>query len=512
MADTLSLSVNEIKNRSIIGAKWLLVTNGLGMPAAALIALMLGRAGPTVLGTYALAQMLIGVITTFVLYGGEPVLSVFMPKISDAEARGRFVFSYMLILLAMMAASLSLFWLFPNIFQFVLQQEFDMRGYLWFVSLAILVVATETLVNTGTGLMLIQTTAVARQMMRLMLLPIVAIMFFFKRDTLVDNSLPYILGGFAAGYILAMIICVISLVRDQRFKLRPGWFLPPGFWAFSFTTMMATVFTFLYGNIDRMAVLAISDLKGLGMYQAVLSINALLERFLLILRPSITPTFANLLGANHQDVFNRAFSILGRWTTVPITLMSLVTMAFSREILGLFGQEYVGYAYLLTLFGLVGIIRSLNTSTLVITTCMEKNVFMFTQQFLNMLGQVALTLIFISGYGVMAIAGAKMLSVSIASLAGVFYVFFVLSNSRKLPLSYKAAVLTGAVMTIMRIWLVPTGWLPAAVLMLLCTVLFAMVSRFGFGEIRGIIRFAIRHDAGIVTEAIEHEHLIIEVQ
>ncbi len=499
MTDTLSTT--EIKERSIRGAKWLLVMNGLGMLGASLISFMLGRAGPSVLGVYALAQILISVITTFFLYGGASTLSVFLPKLSDAEERGRFIFSYALILLVIMTGALILFWLFPQGLEFLLQREFDMQNYGWFVLLTIVVTATEALASTASGLMLIKTVAIARQMMRFVLFPMVAILFFLKRDILVTYGLPLILGAFVAGYVLASIICVVGISRERRFNMRVGWKIPPGFWAFSGTTMLSAVFSFLYANIDRLAVYSVQDLKGLGMYQAVLSINALIERIPLLLRPSLVPTFSSLLGANHRTAFQQAFLLLSRWAVVPVTLVSLVVMSFSREILGIFGSEYVEYAYLLTLFGLVGIIRSLNLSTYVVNTCLEKNVFRFTQQFLNISSQGLLTLIFMSDYGIMAIAGAKMVSVSVASFAGVLYVFWGLGMGRKLPLSYRSAVFTGVVMTVFRIWVVPPGGLSAVLLAMFCVAMFLAVSRFSPSEIWGVIQFATHHDGERLVKA-----------
>jgi len=502
MPDTFSTA--EIKNRSIKGAKWLLIMNGIGMLIGFLINLMLGRIGPAALGIYTLAQILISFITTFLIYGGDSVLSVFLPKLPDAEDRGSFIFSYMLILFGVMTSVLSVLWLFPEWFEFFLRQEFDMQNYGWFVLLAVVVVTTKTLVNTASGLMLIKTVAIAQQMVHLVLLPLTVILFFFKPEMLVNYyALSLILSGFVCGEILAAIICMIGISRERRFKMQLGWLLPPGFWAFSATTMMSVIFSFLYANIDRMAVYSIQDLEGLGIYQAILAVNTFIEMMPLLIRPSLIPAFSSLLGANHQGAFQKAFSLLSRWSVVPVTLVSLAVMAFSREILALFGPEYVEYAYLLVLFGLVAIIRSLNTVTSVINTCMEQNVFRFVQQFLNIFGQGALTMIFMSDYGVTAIAGAKMLSVSVASFAGVLYVFFGLGLGQRLPLSYRSAVFTGVVMTIFRIWIVPFGWLFATLLMLSCFGMFLMISRFSPDEIWGIVRFVVRHDSKGLVKARE---------
>ncbi|VVS94865.1 lipopolysaccharide biosynthesis protein [Desulfoluna spongiiphila] len=501
---TDSLSTTEIKKRSIKGAKWLLVMNALGLPSAFLIALMLGRVGPAALGAYALAQILIGVITTFVVYGGAPVLSVFLPKLSCAEDRGRFLFSYALILLVMMAMTLSLFWLFPKAFEFLLHRDFDMHNYGWFVLLAIVIVMTEMLANTASALMLIKTAAIARQMMRLVLLPLVFVLFVFKRELLVDNGVVCILGGFLVGYILAAVICMVSVARDNRLKVHSDWLLPSGFWAFSLTTMMTTVFSFLYGNIDRIAVLSIQDLNGLGMYQAVITVNAFVANIPTILLPSVVPTFSNLLGSNQHTAFHRAFSVMCRWVVLPITLISLAMMAFSREILWIFGHEYTRYADLLTLFGLVGIIRSLSIPSLTILTCKEKNAFRFWQSFFMIVAQGVFTFAFMSHYGLIAIAGAKMFCVSVSSVIGILYVIFGLGMGRKIPLSYKAAVIAGVTMVILRIWVVPDGWLASLLLMLSCFTLFLVGSQFSFDEMRNVIRFILYHDSAVFTSEVDN--------
>jgi len=353
--------------------------------------------------------------------------------------------------------------------------------------------------------MLIKAAAIARQMMRLILLPTIVILFFFKHDILIDHGLPIILGGFLLGYLAAAIICAISIARDSRFKMRPGWLLPRGFWPFSLSTMAATVFTFFYGNFDRMAVLSIDDVAGLGMYQAVITINMLLERLPALLLPSVLPTFSNLLSTGNISTFKRAFAILCRWAVAPITLAALVIMGFSREILSLFGEAYVEYAYLLTLFGFVGITRSMNLGSLTVITCMEKNTFRFFWTFSQILAQVALTFVFLSSYGVMAIAGAKMIAVAGATIVGVLYIIHLPSMALKIPLSYKIAVLTGAVMTVLRIWVIPVGWVSATVLTLTCMLLFLLLSRFGWIEIRGLIQFIIHHDVSILARMAEKD-------
>jgi O-antigen/teichoic acid export membrane protein len=487
MTDTLSTT--EIKKRSIKGAKWLIVMNGFGMPAAFLIALMLGRVGPEALGIYALAQILIGVITTFVVYGGPPVLSVFMPKITNAEDRGRFVFSYLMILIMAMAAVLSLFWLFPKAFEFLLQRKFDMRNYGWFVLLSLVIVATETFANAASGLMLIKVTAIARQMMRTVLLPLVAFLFFFKREILIDYGMSCILGGFLVGYLAAAVISIVGIIREPRFKMRPGWLLPPGFWAFSIATMGTTVFSFLYTNFDRMAVLSIQDIVGLGVYQAVLSVVALLERIPTLLLSSIIPTFSHLQAKEDQTTFQRSFDFLCRWSVFQVSFPAMVIIAFSPQVLGAFGATYVKYDYLLGLFCFVCIIRSMGLPSLVILTCKEKNAFRFNSLLIWTLLQIMMTLLLISRFGVLAIAGSKMLFSSLSSLTATFYVFYVLRLSPRLPLAYFVAIVVGVILTFLRVWVLPPEWWASVMLASLSVAAFLIIGGFRRKDILLIVRY-----------------------
>jgi len=499
------LDTSEIKKRGISGAKWLIIMNGVGAIAAFGIAIILGRVGPEILGVFGLAQILINVITTFVLYGGPPVLPVFLPKLSNAEERGRFFSSYLLVLLVMAVLVLGFFRLCPGAFEFLLQRKFEMGNYSWFVLLALVIVSAETLSNTASGLMQIKAAAIGQQLMRLAILPLVVFLFFFKREVLIEHSLITILGGFFIGYLLAATVCGSAIAREPRFKMRLGWLLPKGFWPFSISMMSVTIFTFLYGTFDRMVVLSINDVVGLGMYQAVISINMLEERMPTILLPSVIPTFSNLLGANHLEAFKRAFTLLCRWAVVPLVLIALVIISFSHQILGLFGEAYVDYAYILSLFAFARIIRSMSLPTLVIITCLEKNKFQFFRPFFQTIAQIILTFLFLSSHGILAVVGAKILTSAIASYVGVYYVINRLKMAPKTPLSYKVGIVTGVVVLILRLWVVPTGWVASSALALAGILAFLGFSRFTWIEVLALLRFITRHDVGTLLKMAEKD-------
>ena len=65
--------------------------------------------------------------------------------------------------------------------------------------------------------------------------------------------------------------------------------------AFSATSTAAMVFSFLYVNFDRMCVLGLQDIKGLGKYQAVISLVMLVEYVPKLLQIVFIPVFSSLL-------------------------------------------------------------------------------------------------------------------------------------------------------------------------------------------------------------------------
>jgi O-antigen/teichoic acid export membrane protein len=461
------LQTGEIKKRSIKGAKWLILMNALGMPSAFLIALLLGRTGPEALGAYALVQVLIGVVTTFVVYGGSPVLSVFMPKISSAVDRGRFFSTYLVLLIAFMAVVLAIFRLYPPLFQYLLQRDFDMRDYGWFILLSVLIVATETLANTASGLMLIKVTSIARQMMRLILLPLVAVLFIFNRSLLLNHGMTWITGGFMAGYALACATCIIGIRKENRFSFQWGFYLPAGFWSFSLATMAGTVFTFLYGNFDRLAVLSIQDVAGLGMYQAVLSVNHLIDLVPQMFGGSLVPMFSSLLATGKEGAILKAYSMLQTAGSTLMTLSALLLISFSREILGLFGDGYESYVYLLVIFCVASVFRSLFFGNTPILIAYEKNYF----RLLISSGQIAIqifgTLFFVSSSGVLAIALSKLAGLMFAQAAYVNFVIRHLKEGFQIPRSYKAGVIIALIVATLRLKAWPDG-LAFSCLLLIC--------------------------------------------
>ena len=257
---TDALSIEEIRNRSLHGAKWLLLINVFSVPAAYGLAILLARTDPRALGSYALAQVFIGTIITFVVFGGQVVLHNFMPKIDKPEVRGRLFFSYALLLAGLQAISVVVVLIFPKVITFLLRREFGTNELLMFVAFSLVVVTAELLVGATFGLMHIKVAAIAQALVPIFPLPFVVGIFLLDRSLLVIYPLEIILSLLLAGYIFAITLCGVTLARDRRFKLTIGWYMPRRFVAFCVTTHLATFFTFAYLQADRIFALDLGNL------------------------------------------------------------------------------------------------------------------------------------------------------------------------------------------------------------------------------------------------------------
>lgn len=496
-----ALSNTELKRRSVKGAKWLILTNLFGMPAAYAIVFFLGRTGPEALGAYGLAQIFIGVVTTFALFGGTSTLRNYLPKVIGPDKRGHFLYSYGVMSVALMLAVLALFYFAPALLEFLLQREFNPANYGWFALLTVIVVVSECLIGATAGMMHISLAALARMMTRVVLLPLVAVLFFFGRDTLHTYTLETILIGYLVSYGVGAVLCVAGIARDPRFKLRARWHVPAGFEAFAVTSSAAAVFSFFYANFDRMCVLGLTDLAGLGMYQAVLSLMMLVEYVPTVLQTAVVPLFSRLQGTNQIPALKRAYNFINRNTVLLIASLSLVMIGFSREILEILGEGYGTYHYLLALYSFVSIVRAPAWPGLAILISLEKNSFRLLQSIAQLSAQALLTMLFINSYGVLAIAGAKMLAGGIATFVGILYVVYGLKMAPGLARSYKVALVTGLVLLILRIAVLSPGWTGSILSTGGALAALAIGSRLSVEEARAFLRIMTSRNFNVSMDA-----------
>ena len=126
--------------------------------------------------------MFISVITSFVVFGGQTVLRNFMAKVTDAASRGRLLFTYTLIILALLFLVTGIFTIFPGLLEFFLRRKITSGVYIFFLLFSLVVIASELFSSAVAGMMNIKISTIAQSATRLLPLPVVTFFFFFNTN------------------------------------------------------------------------------------------------------------------------------------------------------------------------------------------------------------------------------------------------------------------------------------------------------------------------------------------
>ena len=228
------------------------------------------------------------------------------------------------------------------------------------------------------------------------------------------------------------------------------------------------------------------------MYQAVLSIRRVIDFAPQTLGAALVPTFSSLLASGNQPVIRRTFDLVQKTTTTSIILLALPMIAFSRELLGLFGKGYTEYYYLLALFSMAGIIRSMFLGNMTLLTSLEKNVFRLTVSTVQIALQLGGTFLLIGSYGILAIAGAKIAGVIIAQVATIVFVVYWIKQGLHMPWVFFAGIAVGLPITVLRIWVLPEGWWPSIGLCAGSLLVFWLLSGLKWRDLMDIVETLLR--------------------
>jgi O-antigen/teichoic acid export membrane protein len=387
--------------------------------------------------------------------------------------RGRLFFTYALILIGLLSLMALIFASAPGLLEFFLRREITKGIFLFFILFSCVVIGSELFSSAIAGMMNIKVSAIAQSVTRLLPLPKVAFLFFWNRPFLEEHAWALILGIYIISYSIGALISATALIRDKRFELQTRTFIPEGFMSFCLTTHLASIFTFMYHDVDRIFMLQLGELGGLGMYQAVISITRFVDYAPHILGAALVPMFSSLLAGNDSTALKKAYDLIQRYSVITITILSLFVISFSRELLGLFGTEYIDYYHVLSIFGLTGVICSLFLGNTAILTSYEKNFFRLSVSTLQIFIQLFGTFWFINTYGVLAVAGFKAIGRIIANIANIIYVLFMPLNI-KISRVYWAGLVSSGISLFCKVFVFSSGFFWSVSLFTATVVLFVL--------------------------------------
>jgi O-antigen/teichoic acid export membrane protein len=369
----------NIKRKSISGAKWTVLLSTLALPIGYVVNVILGRISPETLGIYALISVVVGFSGSFLLFGGNNVVQKYLPEIEDNQ-KIDFILTYSIIVTIISLLSILLMLIFPQILVYVTGSETSPdNGFYYIIILILVSIFFNLYTYMLSGLMEIKMASIINKITTYGNFPIFLFIFIFFPSYFLENNLHIIFLSFilfySVGGLLAAVIVfknVLKLKQENltssnivtNFKL----FLPKKFWSTSITVHLSTVMYYFSDKLDQILILNFFNLTQLGLYYAPLQI-AILVRFI----PSslgnvLLPTFSNFLANNDLNSVKQWYSKIIKYNALITFPMAFIIIFFSKYILLLFGEEYLSNYYILVILTFLystGIISPLNNAIII---------------------------------------------------------------------------------------------------------------------------------------------------
>jgi len=420
-----------IKQKSITGAKWTIIISAFALPLNYFLNMILGRVSPEVLGTYASIQIFIQALPVFVLFSGASILANFIPKIQKKDNIPKFLFTYNVIIIITMVFFITALFFSPSVFRFLFKQ--NITKLLFYFLLAFIPVCTlfQMVLHSLYGILEIKISSILGRIQLFGLSIIVIFFVTFQKKIFESNYFSIILTSVFFFNMIGFIIGAGVLLRRVNFSKAFSFYLPAGFWRFSFSLQLGSLFAYGFTNIDRLFVLKLGDLNQLGLYQAVISIWMLIDFFPQLLLRVLVPMFSSYIAQGDKETIKKSYSIIERYCIFVAISVGIFIVSFSKELLSIFGEQYTdNYLFLIILAvgSSFGTLQYVNNPLLIST---EKNKERVLNSVIRIGIQLLLTLLLLEKFGVLGIVLARVSALVAGQIIPIYVV------TKKLPYDIK---------------------------------------------------------------------------
>jgi len=359
----------RLSDSSFIGIKWITVLSLLVAPVSYSINLMLGNIGPQVLGTYGLLMLFSSMIPTFLLFGGGQVLVRFLPAV-HTEKRFSFIMSYTALVLSLAGIALVLVSTNPALVSSLAKSDLEVRLLPYLVLLTPILLLYHISTATLWADMEIKWMTICQKANPIVTFLGVGLLYVFL-DRISQGSIPefiarIVLASFVISLLLALYQAYTKVITCLSLNLK--WSFPPGFWHFAAAVYLGTLFSFTLERFDQALVWSQLSVTELGIYRAPLTTAELVRWCPRIMAQVAFPLFANLFAQGDEARISRVYSMLTKYGVLAASTVALPVILFSRQVLSIFGDSYLGgylsLSILASAFILTGV-SAINASLLV---------------------------------------------------------------------------------------------------------------------------------------------------
>lgn len=347
------------------GAFWVTVTSAIALPSSYLRNLLLGQFDDTgdVAGTFAAIVVLFEFLRTFVLFGGTSVVTHFVPKIREPDAKARFLLVYAAISFGAVAVLLAVASIWRQVFDVVTAGPSTLEERLTLAILTLIFIAHQFCVFALAGLMNFRLSSLIAQLQLFTMLSVLGLGYFFFPDAIREHTLLLFALAIGSSNLLGVVIALRRIIAEVG--VPRGGFLPENFWRFATQVHANTICAFVYSNVDQIYILAMVGREQLGGYFLILQISLLITFIPQRIGQVLLASFSRLIAEGEHDTLIGVYQRLCRLTILLSTTLALGMIFLSRFVVGIFGDWLVAdHHYLVILaatanIGCVGSIASM---------------------------------------------------------------------------------------------------------------------------------------------------------
>ena len=450
--------------------KWTVIISAAGLLLGYALQMVLAAVSPKALGIYSTFDIYIKLIAAFVLIGGAPVISQYIPKI---RSKSNFVFTYSLLISVVLLVVFGVISLFPEVFGWIgIDEAFIRVGLIILLPLVVVNLLLQYILN---GFLDVASSILIE---KIPLAGVAVTVLGYRLFGMPEDITKVLLGSFLVFYVVGIVIGLYRIRKYLKFKAIRLW-LPKGFWKFLLFVHLATFLTFAYKNIDRIFVLGFFDIATLGVYQLIISLFFLTRILPQMFIRTLVPAYAYLLAHQTSTQLQRLNRIVLRYGIALTFGVTMTIVCFGRIVLGWFGPMYAEYFPLLLFSLAFPVLLCFGYVTNPLLTSMERTDINFYNSAFQIVLQFVLSLLLLRPLGIFGL----LLALLVGTLAAQIYPIYVL---------YKAGNLSGVpreftaqffVMLAIGVALLSTNILVMAISFLILNTWFILLNRFTFHEI-----------------------------
>ena len=470
--------LNEVKSKALKSAKWMVMTSVLSMFFSYASNILLGQISPETLGIYSAVNVFISSLSTFVGMGGAVILSNFFPKMDSKVQKTQLLHTYIAISFAMYIVFAAVIIIFPEM-NYLLSSGLD--GAAKWMALLIMAPIYITMIIISYLLTALLEARISNIMTKLytMLLPIVLFIVYLINKNLLETQLALVIFFTVIAANLCAIILGVTFIKKEKVICKArGFYVPKGFFFFTFTTFLQSLFSFIYKNADKMFLISLEDMGQLGYYQAIISIFTLVEFVPSLLGNVTIPYFSNIFRVGNKRDVEDSYQRIEKYMLFFLVSCVIGVISLSDVALNMFGEDYVSYKYLLIILLVAKCISSLGFTNTPMMVVLEKNWLRLLNSALQIAIQFTITFLLISKLGILAVVLGRTIGVCCAQIMPQLMIKYKSGYRIKLSKSYYSGIVCAGVLGIIHMKFDPNLSL-SIILGIVGWIVFLIGGRFG---------------------------------